>query len=169
VRRAGRWLIITIMCLGLLATSCQCAGGGGVSLALVPSPKEIKPGEQFEVEVQVKPGKQGVSAVEIDLSFAPEVMQVIDIKPGALLGDMPLPGILNIDSDAGTVNYSLARIGATEAPTPAATFAVITFQILNSAQGGDYELTLDGAGVANENFEEIQDIRAIGASVRVKA
>jgi hypothetical protein len=168
VRMAGRWLIITIVCLSLLATSCQCAGGGGASLALVPSPNEIKPGEQFEVEVQVKPGKQGLSAVEINLSFEPEVMQVIDIKPGELLGDGPLPGILNIDSEAGTVSYSLARIGATEAPTPAATFAIITFQILNSAQGGDYELTLTGVGAANENFEDIKDIRVKGASVRVK-
>jgi hypothetical protein len=168
VRMAGRWLIITIVCLSLLATSCQCAGGGGASLALVPSPNEIKPGEQFEVEVQVQPGKQGLSAVEINLSFEPEVMQVIDIKPGELLGDGPLPGILNIDSEAGTVSYSLARIGATEAPTPAATFAIITFQILNSAQGGDYELTLTGVGAANENFEDIKDIRVKGASVRVK-
>jgi len=168
VRMAGRWLIITIVCLSLLATSCQCAGGGGASLALVPSPREIKPGEQFEVKVQVKPGKKGVSAVEINLSFDPRVMQVIDIKPGTLLGDSPLPGILNIDSEAGTVSYSLARIGATEAPTPAVTFAIITFQILNSAQGGDYELTLTGVGAANENFEDIKDIRITEASVRVK-
>lgn len=168
MRMAGRWLILIILCLSLLATSCQCAGGGGSSLALVPSPREIKPGEQFKVEVQVKPGKQGVSAVEINLSFDPEVMQVIDIKPGALLGDSPLPGILNIDSDTGTVSYSLARIGATEAPTPAATFAVVTFQVLNSAQGGDYELTLAGVGLANENFEDIQDIRVKGASIKVK-
>lgn len=168
MRMAGRWLIITIVCLSLLATSCQCAGGGGSSLALVPSSKEIKAGEQFEVEVQVKPGKQGVSAVEINLSFDPQVVQVIDIKPGTLLGDGPLPGILNIDSEAGTISYSLARIGATEAPTPAATFAVITFQVLNSAEGGDYELSPTGVGLANENFEDIQDIRITGASVRVK-
>lgn len=168
MRMAGRWLIITIVCLSLLATSCQCAGGGGSSLALVPSPKEIKPGEQFEVEVQIKPGKQGVSAVEINLSFDPEVMQVIDIKPGTLLGNSPLLGILNIDSEAGTVSYSLARIGETKAPTTAANFAIITFQILNSAQGGDYGLTLAGIGLANENFEDIQDIRVKVASVRVK-
>lgn len=168
MRLANRLLVlIIIVCLGLVTVSCQCAGGGGASVALALSSQEVKPGEQFEVKVQVEPGKQGVSAVEIKLSFEPQAMQVVEVKSGALLGDRPLPGILNVDNEAGTVSYSLARIGTTEVPTPAATFAVITFQVLNSAQPGDYELSFSSVGLANEKFEGIEDIRVKGASVKV--
>jgi hypothetical protein len=127
----------------------------------------IKPSEQFEVKVQVEPGKQGVSAVEIKLSFDPQTMQVVEVKPGALLGERPLPGILNIDNEAGALSYSLARIGTTEVPTPAATFAVITFQVLNSAQPGDCELSFTSVGLANEKLEGIEDIRVKGTSVKI--
>ena len=168
MRLANRLLVIITVSLSLLAISCQCAPVGEVSVALAPSPEEVKPGEQFEVEVQVEPGKQGVSAVEINLSFEPQAMQVVDVKPGALLGERSLPGILNIDNEAGTVSYSLARIGKTETPTPTASFAVITFQVLNSAQASDYELSFTSVGLANENFESIQDIRVKGASVKIE-
>ena len=95
-------------------------------------------------------------------------MQVVEVKPGELLGERPLPGILNIDNEAGTLGYSLARIGETTAPTSGATFAVITFQILNSAQPGDYELTFSSVGFANENFEDIPDIQVKETSIKIK-
>jgi hypothetical protein len=168
VKLANRLLVLLIVvCLGLVTVSCQCAGGGGASVALVPSPKVIKPSEQFEVKVQVEPEKQGVSAVEVKLSFEPQTMQVVEVKPGALLGERPLPGILNIDNEAGALSYSLARIGTTEVPTPAATFAVITFQVLNSAQPGDCELSFTSVGLANEKLDGIEDIRVKGTSVKI--
>jgi hypothetical protein len=83
------------------------------------------------------------------------------------LGERPLAGILNIDNEAGTLGYSLARIGETTAPTSGATFAVITFQILNSAQPGDYKLGFTGVGLASENFEDISGIRVKGASIKI--
>lgn len=168
MKLANRLLVLLIVvCLGLVTVSCQCAGGGGASVALALSSEEVRPSEQFEVKVQVEPGKQGVSAVEVKLSFEPQTMQVVEVKPGALLGERPLPGILNIDNEAGTVSYSLARIGTTEVPTPAATFAVITFQVLNSAQPGDYELSFTSVGLANEKLEDVQDFRVKGASVKI--
>lgn len=160
-------IIFAVVCLSLLAVSC--AGVGGTSISLIPSPEEVKPGEQFEVKVQVEPGKQGISAVEINLSFDPQAMQVIEIKPGTLLGEIPLPGILNIDNEAGTLSYSLARIGETDAPTPAATFAVITFQILQWAKAGDYELNFPSVGFADEKFEDIPDVQLKGASLKIKS
>ena len=168
MKLANRLLaLIIIVCLGLVTVSCQCAGGGGASVALALSSEEVKPGEQFEVKVQVEPGKQGVSAVEVNLSFEPQTMQVVEVKLGALLGERPLPGILNIDNEAGALSYSLARIGTTEVPTPAATFAVITFQVLNSAQPGDCELSFTSVGLANEKLDGIEDIRVKGTSVKI--
>ena len=168
MKLANKLLVITIIavCLSLLAVSC--AKGAGVSVALSPSVKQAMPGEQFEVQVQVEPQKQGVSAGEINLSFDSQAMQVVELKPGELLGERPLPGISNIDNGAGTVNYSLARIGETTAPTSAAAFAIITFQIVNSAQPGEYKLGFTGVGLANENFEDIPDIQVKEASIKIK-
>ena len=168
MKLANRLLVLLIIvCLGLVTVSCQCAGGGGASVALALSSEEVRPSEQFEVKIQVELGKQGVSAVEVKLSFEPQTMQVVEVKPGALLGERPLPGILHIDNEAGTVSYSLARIGTTEVPTPAATFAVITFQVLNSAQPGDCELSFTSVGLANEKLDGIEDIRVKGTSVKI--
>lgn len=159
-------IIIIAVCLSLLAVSC--AKGAGVNIALSPSSKQVNPGEQFEVQVEVEPGKQGISAGEINLSFDSQAMQVVDIKPGTLLGERPLPGIVNIDNEAGTLNYSLARIGETITPTPASAFAIVTFQVLEAAKAGDYELTFSSVGLADENFEDIPGVRVKGASVKIK-
>jgi hypothetical protein len=159
-------IVLPTVCLSLLAVSC--VGVRGTSMSLIPSSEEVKPGEQFEIEVQVEPGKQGISAIEISLSFDSQAMQVIQVKPGMLLGERPLSGISNIDNEVGTLSYSLSRIGETKAPTPTASFAVIVFQILDRAQGGDYELSFAGVGLANENFEDILEITLKGASIKVK-
>jgi len=168
MKLANRWLIIilTVVCLSLLAVSC--AGLRGTSIALIPSPQEVKPGEQFEIKVQVEPGKQGISAIEINLSFDPQAMQIIEVKPGTLLGERPLSGILNIDNEAGTLSYSLARIGETDVPTLTGTFAVITFQMLDWAQGGNYELSFTGVGFTNEDFEDIVGIQLKGANIKIR-
>lgn len=173
VRRSGLKLLsklvlaaITLWAL-LVTASCTCVGGGATA-SLIPSPEEAKPGEQFEVQVKIEPGNQGVSAVEIHLVFDAKAMQVMDIRSGELLGERPLPGILEIDNEAGILSYSLARIGETTPPTPAATFATITFLILESAKAGDYELSCTGVGLANENFEDIPSIKVKRASVKVR-
>lgn len=161
-------IIAAILCLTSSITSCTCAGGR-VTASLLLSSEEAMPGEQFEVQVEVRPGKQGISAVEINLAFDSQAMQVLDTRPGELLGEAPLPGILKIDNEAGTLNYSLARIGETRAPTPVAVFAIITFQILESAKAGDYEFSLTNVGLASQNFEDISDIQIKGASIKVRA
>jgi hypothetical protein len=163
----NRLLVITIITVCLILPTTSCAGGKQVSIALSLSAKQVTPGEQFKVQVQVEPQKQGVSAGEINLSFDSQAMQVVEVKPGTLLGERPLAGILNIDNEAGTLGYSLARIGETTAPTSGAAFAIVTFQILNSAQPGDYELELTKVGLANENFGDIGDFTIQGASVKI--
>jgi len=162
-------LLITIVTLCVSVLTASCAGGGATvpTVTLIPSPQEVKPGEQFAIEVQVEPVEHGISAVEIDLSFGPEAMQVIQVQPGTLLGERPLSGILNIDNEAGTLSYSLARIGETEAPTEAATFAEITFRVLQWAEAGSYELDLSSAGFADEEFEDIPDIELKGTSIKI--
>jgi len=66
--------------------------------------------------------------------------------PSAFVGDRPLSGILNIDNKAGALSYSLAPMAETGIASPAATFVVMTCQIPDSAQAGDYELALLALG-----------------------
>jgi len=167
LRLSNRLLAIVIVTLGLSLVAISCAEGKGVSASLVPSPEEIVRGEQFEIKVWVEPVERGVSAGEISVSFDPEAMQTVNIEPGELLGEDPLLGISNIDNDFGTIRYSLARIGETKAPTQAAAFAVISFQVLESAPTGDYQLTLTAIGLANEDFEDITGVKVEGASIKI--
>jgi hypothetical protein len=168
MKLASRLLVIIVITVCLILPTTSCAGGKQVGIALAVSPERVEPGEQFKVEVQVEPQKQGISAGEINLAFNPQAIQVVEVKPGTLLGERPLAGILDIDNETGTLNYSLARIGETTAPTSDATLAVITLQILNSAQPGDYELSFTSVGLANENFEDIPNIQVKGASIKIK-
>ena len=164
----SRLAIIAItLCLPLVTVSCTCAVGGA-TVSLIPSLEEGRPGEHFEVGVQIEPGDQGVSAVEINLAFEPQAIQVVDVRPGALLGERPLPGMLEIDNEVGSLNYSLARVGETIAPTPDAVFAVIMFQILEPANPGNYELDLINIGLADENFNDTKGIQLKDASIRVR-
>jgi hypothetical protein len=161
-------LIITTVYLGLSAISCQCGTTVEVGLTVEPSTEEVKPGAQFQVVIQVTPRKQGISAVEINLSFEPRAIQVVEVRSGTLLGQRPLPGISDIDNQSGTLSYSLARIGETATPTPANPFAEITFQVLDSAQTGDYQLSITSIGLANESFEAITNIQSQEATIKIE-
>jgi hypothetical protein len=144
--------VITItLCLCLFAAACSC--GGGTSASLATSNLEVKPGEEFELIVNINPGNRGISAVEISLNFDNSTAQVVDVAPGELLGERPLTGLFRIE--AGTLAYSLARIGKTEAPTPAAVFAHIKCRLLESATGGDCQFNLTSVNLADENFKDI--------------
>jgi hypothetical protein len=52
------------------------------------------------------------------LTFDGGAMEIASIEPGDLLGSNPLVGLKEIDNQAGTVKYALARMGATSVPTP---------------------------------------------------
>ncbi len=138
------------------------------SVFITPAFTEATSGEEFTVAVEVEPASKGISAGEINLAFEPEAMQIVHVKPGTLLGERPLPGVNIIDNEAGTLSYSSARIGQTKAPTEHATFAVITFQSLEAAKTGNYELKLTSVGLADENFEDVTAIELKGANIEIR-
>jgi hypothetical protein len=138
------------------------------SVFITPASMEVTSGQKFTVSVEVEPAHKGISAGEINLAFEPEAMQVVNIEPGTLLGERPLPGVKVVDNEAGTLSCSLARIGQTEAPTEPATFAIITLQSVEAVKTGNYELELTGVALADENFEAVKTIEFKGANIRTR-
>lgn len=174
-------LVIAAVTLCLLFTTASCApsamppprgdtvDGAAISVTLIPSTEEAEPGEWFEVQVAVEPGNQGISAVEINLTYEPQAMRVGSVGAGPLLGENPLQGILKVDNQTGSLSYSLARVGKTTSPTQPATFAIIKFQILESAEALNVLVfKLNRVGLADENFEDISGIEInAGASIKI--
>ncbi|RLC73294.1 MAG: hypothetical protein DRI26_01205 [Chloroflexi bacterium] len=132
-----------------------------------PTLLEAKPGQEFTVRIQVKPAGWGVSGGEVSLSFDPTALEVIDLRPGDLLGTNPLMGLKKIDREAGVIKYALARVGPTSAPTPPGAFAIIRLKVLEEAEPGTYGLKLTKVGLADENFQDVKDFEIHGAVVRV--
>ena len=163
-----RWLGIT----GLLVTSLliiACGGGAEPSPSLTPTPPTVvvelnpsslqtTPGEEIVIAVRVNPIDKGISGGEINIIFDPGVMTVVELEPGDLFGPTPLVGAEIVDNEAGTLTYALARIGPTSPTTSPGTFARITLVISDAAQDSSHQLTLTGAGLADEAFQDISDI-----------
>ncbi len=134
---------------------------------LDPALLEAKPGQEFTIRIQIKPTGWGVSGGEISLSFDPAALEVVELKPGDLLGLSPLVGLKKIDHQAGLIRYALARVGPTPVPTPPGAFAVVRFRVLEKASLGTYELKLTKVGLADENFQDVKDFKIYGALVRI--
>jgi len=128
---------------------------------------EAKLGEEFEVRVCVKLEGCGISAGEILFTFDGGTMEVVSIEPGDLLGANPLVGLKEIDNQAGTIKYALARTGPTSVPTPPGVFAILKLKVLESARTGTYELKLSKVGLADETFKDITGLEVQGAKVKI--
>ena len=160
---------LLVCCAVLVMTLCACEGAPGEGAPvciLLPSP-EAEVGAEFEARVYVEVEERGISAGEILLTFDADTMEVVSIEPGDLLGSDPLVGLREIDNNAGTVKYAIARVGATSVPTPPGVFAILKFKVLESAKSGTYELNLSKVDLADEEFEDIVGIEAEGASIKV--
>lgn len=164
--------VLMLLCVGLSAISCGDGEEEAVALPsegvyITPPSQEVEPGQEVRIKVEVKPVGWGVSAGEINLKFDPSALQATSIEPGDFLGSNPLVGLNEIDNEAGTLGYSLARVGATSPPSPPGVFAIIKLKALEVAKSGTYELTLTKVGLADEDFEDIMGIKVQGASIKV--
>ena len=187
--------LLVVICAGLLVVSCgapepapappepvsspsaesqpstapEPAAEPAAPVYLMPLSIEADPGEEFEVEVNIDLEDRGISGGEIGLTFDSDTMEVVNIEAGDLLGSDPLVGLKEIDNQAGTVKYALARMGETSVPTPPGVLAVLTVRVLNSAGSGSYELKLRKVGLADEKFEDITGLRTQGAQIKISS
>ena len=112
-----------------------------VSIAMVPAIMKVRPGQVFSVDVNVDPQARGISGLELEIRFQPDIFQMVDVVPGDLLGEKPpevqsIIPIINIDNELGILHYTAARIGPTEAPTPPGLVATMFLRVLETAPAG---------------------------------
>ncbi len=129
---------------------------------------EARIGSQFILNVIVVPKDYGISGAELTLKFDPDVLKIIDIMPGDLLGINPVEGIKQIDNVNGTSVYVLSRAGDTVPPTSNGTLALISFKVLPQARVGEYAIQIN-AKLSDEMFQEIEGITIQEPTVKISS
>ena len=144
-----------------------------VSVAILSASRTVRPGEEFDVDLTLDPQGRGISGVQVQLEYDPDMFRIIEVTPGELLGEKPtevrsvIP-FVEIDNKLGILHFRDARIGPTQPPTPTGRFATIRFQALETASAGEQAfLRITEAKIPDENILEIRDV-VIGRDLRVE-
>ena len=141
---------------------------GPVSIALVSTADVVRLGQEFNVEINVDPRGKGVSGLTVRIEYDPNVLQVVAVQPGTLLGQAPTEAGPFIDETTGVLEYATARIGPTKPPTPSDLFATVKFLVLDTAPAGEEtSLKITEVAIPDENIQEIREV-SIGDEVRVE-
>ncbi len=116
---------------------------------------EIKPGEEFSVNLIADLTGRGVSGCEVVLEFDSTVFQLTDVVSGDLLGTDPLIGTKNMDNTTGKVRYAIARKGMTDVTASTGVLSTFSLLVLNSAPSGSYDLTIGDLMLTDHDFKEM--------------
>jgi hypothetical protein len=171
-------LLFALLCLAILANaSCgtkkvellppEWVITPTAPLFLNPKSQQVVQGTDFNLNIEVLPGKWGVSAGEVTLTFDPKALEVVSIKPGNLLGTKTLVGTEKVDSNAGTITYAVGKVGNTVTPGVRGVFATVRFKAKNTARG-TLTVGIKGASLADEKFEGIPELKTQGATVIIE-
>ncbi len=161
-------LIFLITLFTFLGSSFFVLGEENAAVYFSPSSKNVKPGSDFKIKIEIDPKGKGISSGEINLEFDSKALHIIDLEPGDILGQNPIVGIKQIDNINGKAKYALARTGKTSSPTLLGVFTIIKFEVLKTVQiGQTLKIELTSAGLADENFREITNINLQSAKLKV--
>ena len=136
-----------------------------VEVYIEPQSIKVQPGETFTILVKINPGPYGISAGDVNVTFNPQVLDLIDVRVGEIFGTDPLIGFRMIDKLKGFVNYAIARKGETKAPSNPGTFMALTFKVHEDATEAIYEIVISKVGLADQDFHDIEDITIQNAKV----
>lgn len=130
---------------------------------LDPSPDEVRPGEEFTLNINVDPNGHGISAGEIELfSVSNQVMEILidEVREGTLLGSEPIEGIKEKTGSVGgreNLKYSIARKGTTPVPTETGTLATVKLRIRMGTKAGEYGIP-NAVKLTDEDFHSLEFI-----------
>lgn len=138
-----------------------------VSIDMVSTTLEVKPGQEFRVDVVVDPHGGGISGVQVQIEFYPAVLQAAGVQAGTLLGPDPA-GPFAQELEQGVFQYLAARKGPTQAPTSPAAFATMNFLVRDAAPAGrETTLELTQPKILDEQLQVIEEV-AIGDKLSVR-
>jgi hypothetical protein len=139
----------------------------GPTVALVPTPLEIPVGQTVPLDVNIT-DVQGLYGFEMELSFDPAVVEVVDADP-AREGTQLLPGdFLSLDllvrnqadNVAGTAEYVLTQINPSQAKSGSG--KLLTLYLKGKAAGQNSVIEIVKAQFASRDGERIEAILTNG-------
>jgi len=134
---------------------------------ITPSSQTISAGKNLTIKIFANPNNHGVSSGEVDLKFNASVLQVTSLTKGDILGSDAFDTGSSYDNNTGMVLAVLARLGTTTGPTSPGTWATVNLTVNKTAKAGTYTLNITFAGMADETFNDIIDIKINNGSIKV--
>ncbi|MEM2148959.1 MAG: cohesin domain-containing protein [Ignisphaera sp.] len=128
---------------------------------------KVSPGETFLANVIIDPAEKGISAVDVILSFNPEVLEALNISKGRLLGENVIELFSEINNTAGIIHYVAARVGATTPPTPKEILASIVFRVKQNAKPINTTISIARIGIADERIADIEYINTKNVTISI--
>jgi hypothetical protein len=121
------------------------------ALVSVDAPESVSLGSSFSVDVKIDTDAR-VYAIQILLEYEKDVINATDVKEGSFLGSNSEPVPLEIDNDAGTVEYINTRISPQEGREPGSgTLITVTFEALTAKD--KTSITITEKDVIDENVD----------------
>ncbi len=136
---------------------------------LDPVSLQSSAGQVIDIKVVANITDSGISGGEFQLTYDTSAFQAIKLTPGHLLGESPLIGVEQIDNEAGSVQYALARKGMTQITDSSGTLATVQLQILPSSQPGNYPMKLIYVKLTNEEFKETAGFEIRNGAVEISS
>ena len=140
------------------ATTVTTPPSGPASLSFELASGQVAPGQEFTLDVRLSPRGRGISGVQFDLHFPPEQLEVLEARPGTLLGSGPLE-IKQPGDEPGVYLYVAARIGETIPPTRAGLAVTLKLRVLDAvATGTVLQMSLQEVILSDQDVKRVQEV-----------
>ena len=131
--------------------------GTTATLSLSPTNTSVETGDSFSLSVLVDANDESLDTVRVDLSFDPDMVEVLSFDLGSLFPNLSPSN--DIDNDAGTLSYGAYKFGTPV--TSSGTLATVTFHALSS---GTATIAVEDSSRLISDGEETIDTGELGSS-----
>jgi hypothetical protein len=138
---------------------CLCgAANAATSVSILPSVETVTPGEDFTLDVYVKPDTL-VAGVQFDLDFDGSLVAIESIEEGDLFSSTGSPVMFNpgtIDNDNGTATLIYGTIIMGDGTSDEGTFC--TIKLKASEKTGNCQIRIENIVVGDKQGDELEAI-----------
>ena len=117
------------------------------NLSIIPSTQTKAGGESVAFNVVMDTGENQITALDLVISFDPQVLQIVSIAKGGALSDFSNELVNSIDNVGGNINYSNSTIDKSKAVNGSnLTILTISGKVKSDAAGRCLCFILQGTG-----------------------
>jgi hypothetical protein len=147
----GIIMVICILCLCGVASAAT-------SVSILPSVETVAPGEQFTLDVYVKPDTQ-VAGLQFDLEFDSSLVTIESIEEGDFFSSTGYPVMFNpgtIDNDSGTATQIYGTLIMGDGTSDEGTFCSIGMKA--SEETGTSQIRIENIVVGDDKGDELDAV-----------